>query len=50
VLLEDSGMRPERIELSTFGLKDRRSLGLVKTPLTTELRALSFLPPEVCRS
>lgn len=34
-------MRPERIELSTSGLKDRRSLGLVKTPLTTELRALT---------
>jgi hypothetical protein len=38
---EANGMRPERIELSTSGLKDRRSLGLVKTPLTTELRALN---------
>ena len=28
--LEGNGMRPERIELSTSGLKDRRSLGLVK--------------------
>jgi hypothetical protein len=43
-------MRPERIELSTSGLKDRRSLGLVKSPLTTELRALSLLRSEVCRS
>lgn len=47
---ESNEMRPERIELSTSGLKDRRSLGLVKSPLTTELRALSLLPPEVCRS
>ena len=33
------GMRPTRIELATFGLKDRRSLDPVKGPLTTELRA-----------
>jgi hypothetical protein len=32
-------MRPTRIELATFGLKDRRSLPLVKAALTTELRA-----------
>ncbi len=32
-------MRPTRIELATFGLKDRRSLVPVKGPLTTELRA-----------
>ncbi len=32
-------MRPARIELATFGLKDRRSLEPVKVPLTTELRA-----------
>jgi hypothetical protein len=32
-------MRPTRIELATFGLKDRRSLDPVKGPLTTELRA-----------
>lgn len=32
-------MRPARIELATFGLKDRRSLGPRKDPLTTELRA-----------
>jgi predicted ATPase len=34
-----SSMRPTRIELATFGLKDRRSLDPVKGPLTTELRA-----------
>lgn len=34
-----SSMRPTRIELATFGLKDRRSLVPVKGPLTTELRA-----------
>lgn len=33
-------MRPEGIEPSTFGWKDRRSLEPVKVPLTTELRAL----------
>jgi DNA modification methylase len=36
---ESCGMRPTRIELATFGLKDRRSLDPVKGPLTTELRA-----------
>src|SRR6185312_636935 len=34
------GMRPTRFELATFGLKDRRSLGPRRDPLTTELRAL----------
>jgi hypothetical protein len=38
-LLALSSMRPTRIELATFGLKDRRSLDPVKGPLTTELRA-----------
>jgi hypothetical protein len=37
--MEGNGMRPTRIELATFGLKDRRSLPLVKAALTTELRA-----------
>ncbi len=32
-------MRPTRFELATFGLKDRRSLGPRRDPLTTELRA-----------
>jgi hypothetical protein len=36
------GMRPTRFELATFGLKDRRSLGPRKDPLTTELRALGW--------
>lgn len=35
-------MRPTRFELATFGLKDRRSLGPRRDPLTTELRALGF--------
>ena len=39
--MEGNGMRPTRIELATFGLKDRRSLPLVKAALTTELRAPS---------
>lgn len=34
------GMRPTGVEPATFGLKDRRSLGPRKDPLTTELRAL----------
>ena len=33
-------MRPTGVEPATFGLKDRRSLGPRKDPLTTELRAL----------
>ena len=33
-------MRPTGVEPATFGLKDRRSLGPRKEPLTTELRAL----------
>ena len=32
-------MRPTGVEPATFGLKDRRSLGPRKDPLTTELRA-----------
>lgn len=39
VVGRSSPMRPTRIELATFGLKDRRSLVPVKGPLTTELRA-----------
>ncbi len=34
-------MRPTGVEPATFGLKDRRSLGPRKDPLTTELRALN---------
>lgn len=34
-------MRPTGVEPATFGLKDRRSLGPRKDPLTTELRALT---------
>ena len=34
-------MRPTGVEPATFGLKDRRSLGPRKDPLTTELRALA---------
>ena len=37
---EHQGMRPTGVEPATFGLKDRRSLGPRKDPLTTELRAL----------
>ena len=37
---EQRGMRPTGVEPATFGLKDRRSLGPRKDPLTTELRAL----------
>jgi hypothetical protein len=36
------GMRPTGVEPATFGLKDRRSLGPRKDPLTTELRALPW--------
>lgn len=35
-------MRPTGVEPATFGLKDRRSLGPRKDPLTTELRALDW--------
>lgn len=35
-------MRPTGVEPATFGLKDRRSLGPRKDPLTTELRALGW--------
>ena len=35
-------MRPTGVEPATFGLKDRRSLGPRKDPLTTELRALRW--------
>ncbi len=35
-------MRPTGVEPATFGLKDRRSLGPRKDPLTTELRALGM--------
>jgi hypothetical protein len=48
-------MRPTGVEPATFGLKDRRSLGPRKDPLTTELRALTgdFTRagvPEHCRA
>jgi hypothetical protein len=39
--LDEEWMRPTRFELATFGLKDRRSLGPRRDPLTTELRALA---------
>jgi hypothetical protein len=38
---ESLTMRPTGVEPATFGLKDRRSLGPRKDPLTTELRALT---------
>lgn len=38
-LKEQQRMRPTGVEPATFGLKDRRSLGPRKDPLTTELRA-----------
>src|SRR4051794_29823548 len=40
-LKEQQRMRPTGVEPATFGLKDRRSLGPRKDPLTTELRALA---------
>ncbi len=39
VVAQERAMRPTRFELATFGLKDRRSLGPRRDPLTTELRA-----------